>query len=59
MEHLKTPVEDLPESFSWKDVDGVNYVTKMLNQHIPTYCGSCWYVVYSGPWFACHVQRVY
>ena len=42
MEHLKTPVEDLPDSFSWKNVDGVSYITKMLNQHIPVYCGSCW-----------------
>mmetsp|Transcript_52880 Transcript_52880/g.67825 ORF Transcript_52880/g.67825 Transcript_52880/m.67825 type:complete len:320 (-) Transcript_52880:264-1223(-) len=42
MEHLKTPMDDLPETFTWKNVDGQNYVTKMLNQHIPTYCGSCW-----------------
>ena len=32
----------LPQSYSWSDVDGVNYLTKNLNQHIPVYCGSCW-----------------
>ena len=32
----------LPESFSWSNVDNVNYLTKNLNQHIPVYCGSCW-----------------
>lgn len=34
--------EDLPTDFSWKNVGGVSYVTKNLNQHIPVYCGSCW-----------------
>lgn len=34
--------ESLPQSFVWSDVDGVNYLTKNLNQHIPVYCGSCW-----------------
>lgn len=33
---------DLPQSFSWNDVDGKSYLTHMLNQHIPQYCGSCW-----------------
>jgi cathepsin X len=35
-------VEDLPQSFFWGDVDGRNYLTHVLNQHIPQYCGSCW-----------------
>merc|ERR1719277_2061446 len=35
-------VEEMPESFSWCDKDGINYCTKSLNQHIPQYCGSCW-----------------
>jgi cathepsin X len=39
MEHLKTPIEELPETFSWKSQ---GMITKMLNQHIPVYCGSCW-----------------
>jgi cathepsin X len=34
--------EDLPKSFWWGDVDGVSYLTRSLNQHIPQYCGSCW-----------------
>jgi len=42
IEHHSRSTDELPESFTWKNVDGVNYVTKMLNQHIPTYCGSCW-----------------
>ena len=30
------------QSFTWGDVDGVNYLTHSLNQHLPQYCGSCW-----------------
>ena len=40
--HHDRDVSELPEQFSWKSVDGVNYLTRMRNQHIPTYCGSCW-----------------
>lgn len=33
---------EIPQSFTWSNVEGVNYLTKNLNQHIPVYCGSCW-----------------
>jgi cathepsin X len=31
-----------PDNFNWGDIDGTNYLTKNVNQHIPSYCGSCW-----------------
>ena len=37
-----TSVDDLPKSFNWGDVNGISFLTKSLNQHIPQYCGSCW-----------------
>jgi len=40
--HTYIKADDLPDNFDWRDVDGVGYATKSLNQHIPQYCGSCW-----------------
>ena len=33
--HHSRSKDTLPKAFSWKDMNGVNMVTRMRNQHIP------------------------
>jgi len=36
------PLTDLPTEVLWNKKDGKNFLTNVFNQHVPTYCGSCW-----------------
>lgn len=33
---------ELPTSFWWGNVSGLSFLTPVRQQHLPSYCGSCW-----------------
>ena len=36
--HTYIELDDLPRSFTWQNVSGHSYLTRVRNQHIPQYC---------------------
>lgn len=38
---LAADTKPVPATFDWRNINGTSMVTTDVNQHIPTYCGSC------------------
>lgn len=41
-DHKVIAMDELPSHWDWGNVDGVNYLTNIRQQHNPQYCGACW-----------------
>ncbi|KAL4487488.1 hypothetical protein ABPG72_007008 [Tetrahymena utriculariae] len=41
-DNIELDESTLPSNFTWGNVNGVNYLTQIKNQHNPQYCGGCW-----------------
>lgn len=42
MPHTYIAPSAIPRDHTWANKSGINYLTESRNQHIPSYCGSCW-----------------